>query len=176
MRTLALDLGSTTGFAFTQTGFAITQTGGPVPQIGSRTWATDKELRDMRARRLDRRGDIRIIRFYDWMTNLHSVAKFETVVFEDVQFHTSTAQSQLWSSFRTTVWLAFPGVLIEAVPVGTLKKFATGSGAADKQAMLGALVRRAPEIIPLGSRVDDNAIDAAWLWLWAQQNLGRIKP
>jgi len=166
MNVLALDLGSTTGFAFTQIG-------GPIPQIGSKTWATTKELRDQKTRRMDRRGDIRVVRFFDWLTNLHAVAKFDTVIFEDVQFSSSTAQTQLWSSFRTTVWLAFPKTLIETVPVGTLKKFATGSGSADKPAMLAALVRRAPELITLGVTPDDNAVDATWLWLWAQKNLSR---
>lgn len=142
-------------------------------QILSRTWATDKELRDMRARRLDRRGDIRIVRFFDYLTNLHTGLKFDAVVIEDVQFSSSTAQTQLWASFRTTVWLAFPNTLIEAVPVGTLKKFATGSGAADKFAMAKSLNRQHPALYTGG--LDDNAVDAAWIWLWAKTNLGRAK-
>jgi Holliday junction resolvasome RuvABC endonuclease subunit len=171
MKILALDLGSTTGFAHNSNGSDSRS----LPSIYSKTWATAKELRDQKARRLDRRGDIRIVRFYDFISLLQSQARFDAVVFEDVQFHTSTAQTQLWSSFRTTVWLAFPKMLMEAVPVGTLKKFATGSGSADKQAMLAALVRRAPELITLGETPDDNACDAAWLWLWAQQNISRAK-
>jgi hypothetical protein len=164
MNVLALDLGSTTGFAHGV---------GPVPIINSKTWATDKELRNMRERRLDRRGDIRVVRFFDWLTGLHSTEKFDAVVFEDVQFSSSTAQTQLWSSFRTTVWLAFPRTLIEAVPVGTLKKYATGSGAADKNLMMWALRKQWPGYY--NETLDDNAIDAAWLWLWAKQNLSRAK-
>lgn len=164
MNILALDLGSTTGFAYG---------GGPMPVVNSKTWATARELRDMRARRLDRRGDIRIIRFFDWLTDLHAAAKFDAIVFEDVQFSSSTAQTQLWSSFRTTVWLAFPNTLIEAVPVGTLKKYATGSGAADKNLMMWALRKQWPGLWT--EELDDNAVDAAWLWLWAKQNLSRAK-
>lgn len=164
MKILALDLGSTTGFAYTQ------PSGNPM--ISSHTWATAKELFAMRQRRDDRRGDLRIIRFYDWLTNLHAEYTFDAVVFEDVQFSSSTAQTQLWSSFRATVWLAFPSTLREAVPVGTLKKFATGSGAADKPAMSAAL--RKARSSYWNDKLDDNAIDAAWLYLWALQNLGRM--
>lgn len=166
MRMLALDLGSTTGFAWTQ------PSGNPM--ISSYTWATPKELSDAKARRLDRRGDIRVIRFYDWMTDLHNASKFDAVVFEDVEFQTYRMQTQLWSSFRAAVWLAFPNTLIECVPVSTLKKFATGSGAADKLAMEVALQRQHPGL--WNKFLDDNAVDAAWLWLWGNQNLSRISP
>lgn len=166
MNVLALDLGSTTGFAFSH------PSGTPI--IGSHTWATDKELKAMRQTRHDRRGDIRVIRFYDWLTTLHTANAFDAVVFEDVQFSSFTAQTQLWASFRTTVWLAFPRTLIECVPVGTLKKYATGSGAADKNLMMWALRKQWPGY--WNESLDDNAVDAAWLWLWTKQNLSRIKP
>jgi Holliday junction resolvasome RuvABC endonuclease subunit len=166
MNVLALDLGSTTGIAYGA---------GPTPVINSLTWAIDKELKLMRQQRFDRRGDIRVIRFFDWLTETHKCCKFDAVVFEDVKFVRSRAQAHLWASFRTSVWLAFPRTRVECVDVGTLKKFATGSGAADKTAMLGALVRLHPEMIRLGETPDDNAVDAAWLWLWAIKNLGRAK-
>lgn len=165
MNILALDLGTTTGFAYSYANVT--------PRVSSRTWATAQELKDQKARRGDRRGDIRVVRFYDWLTDLHAQCKFDAVVFEDVLFASSTYQVQLWSAFRTTVWLAFPKALIEAVPVQTLKKHATGSGAADKQTMAAALKARHPEIYR--ADLDDNAVDAASLWLWATQNLGRIK-
>lgn len=164
MNILALDLGSTTGFAYGT---------GQCPIIDSRTWATDAELKAMRLCRLDRRGDIRVIRFFDWLTSLHNECKFDAVVFEDVKFVRSQAQAHLWASFRTTVWLAFPSTHIECVDVGTLKKFATGHGGADKALMSAALHRGYSSL--WNSRLDDNAIDAVWLWVWAKQNLGRAK-
>lgn len=166
MRILALDLGTHTGYAYHGLGGF---------NSGTKILATPKQLREAKERRLDRRGDIRVIAFWEWLTQLHVENQFDTVVFEDVQFSSSTAQTQLWSSFRAAVWLAFPGVLIEAVPVGTLKKFASGSGAADKPTMLAALVRRFPEFITLGKVQDDNEIDACWLYLWAGRNLSRTK-
>ena len=96
----------------------------------------------------------------------------DVVVFEDVQFSSYTAQTQLWSSFRAVVWLVLgTKSLLECVPVSTLKLFATGSGAADKAAMLKALVRKHPEI--QAASLDDNAVDAIWLWKWAQTHLSR---
>jgi len=163
MNIIALDLGSTTGYAF-----------GPhdsIPMIGSRTWATDKELRTMRQTRGDRRGDLRIIRFFDWLTYTHKQCKFDAVCFEDVQFSSSTAQTQLWSSFRACVWLAFPRTLVEAVPVGSLKKFASGNGSADKSTMGTALKQKHPEL--WREDLDDNAWDAAFLWCWGKENLSR---
>jgi hypothetical protein len=167
MNILALDLGSTTGLAWGPTDIRFPTI------VGSETWATEKELKLMRHNRGDRRGDLRIILFYDWLTRLHLRCKCEAIVFEDVQFASSLAQTQLWSSFRTTVWLAFPKTLIEAVPVGTLKKFATGFGSASKDAMAAAMERQHPALLKECS--DENAVDAAWLWLWAQVNLSRTK-
>jgi len=53
-----------------------------------------------------------------------------------------------------------------------LKKFATGHGGATKPMMESALRRKYPSF--WNPYMDDNAIDAAWLYLWAKQNLGRL--
>lgn len=179
MKILALDLGTKTGVAYLDNYGCF--------RSGTKVLATAKELREAKSRRLDRRGDIRVIRFFDWLVALNADCKFDAVVFEDVQFSSSTMQTQLWSSFRTTVWLAFPKTMVECVPVGTLKKFATGSGAANKQQMGYALVRRDAGFMvgkhkgnfsvfttgPTCLAVDDNQVDAIWLYKWAEQNLSR---
>jgi hypothetical protein len=53
-----------------------------------------------------------------------------------------------------------------------LKKFATGSGGADKTGVERALRRQYPRANIEG--LDDNAIDAIWLLLWAKINLARL--
>jgi hypothetical protein len=167
MNVLALDLGSCTGYAYGALG-----TGLYPFEVNSKTWATDQELKNARARRLDRRGDIRVVRFFDWLCEFKDSNEIDAVIFEDVEFSNSRMQCQLWSSFRAAAWLAFPKVLIEAVSVKTLKSFA-GHGSADKDRMLRFLQEQHPALaIRCG---DDNAVDAAWLWLWAQHNLGRAK-
>jgi hypothetical protein len=96
------------------------------------------------------------------------------VVFEDVQFTTYTQQTQLWSLFRAAVWLALPpaSTIYECVPVATLKKFATGHDGADKAGMAKYLFLRYPEYKGYG--LDDNAIDAIWIYKWAKENLSRM--
>jgi len=162
---LALDLGSTTGIA----SGLISESRPSI--VLARLWAAPKELRDMRKNRMDRRGDIRVTRFFSWLTTTHQTSKFDLVVFEDVQFSSSTAQTQLWASFRSCVWIAFPKSVVEAVPVGTLKKFSAGFGSADK-AQMGAALKRC-HLDAHALCADDNAVDACWLWYWAKHNLLR---
>jgi hypothetical protein len=56
--------------------------------------------------------------------------------------------------------------------VSALKKFATGYGGAKKDEMKRSLLCRHPEIDIQG--MDDNAIDAIWIYLWASTNLARL--
>lgn len=161
MNILALDLGTTTGLAI-NVDYDF--------QAWSQTLATPKEITAFRKKRMDRRQDPRVLRFFDTLRGMHNTPGI--VVFEDVQFQSYTLQTQLWSSFRAAVWLAFPNAIIDCVPTGTLKKFATGHGGATKEMMSAHLKQQysahwKPEY-------DDNAIDAIWLWLWAKKNLSRI--
>lgn len=158
MNILALDLGSTTGYAV----------GIDSPCCDSIEWASKGELKRASHARMDRRCDLRVTRFFEW---LKLQTEIDLVVFEDVEFIKYRMQAQLWASYRTAVWLAFPSQKIECVSLKTLKKFA-GHGGADKDMMRSFLVRKHPELFDMS--LDDNAIDAAWLWLWAKQNLGRV--
>lgn len=139
---------------------------------------------------MDRRSDPRVLRLHDTLRDLLDRFDFDVIVFEDVQFSSSTQQTQLWSSLRAAVWLACNkpnGVYPECVPVGTLKKFA-GHGAANKEMMGTFLTQRDPRFKigkekrlsvyyfpPVGpaQRLDDNAVDAVWIWKWALVNLGK---
>ena len=84
------------------------------------------------------------------------------IAFEDVQFVRSQAQGQLWGSFRASIWLAAIEPTFKAVSVGTLKKFATGDGSADKDEMRVALKEKYKLEVE-----DDNAVDAIWLSIYA---------
>lgn len=161
MNILALDLGNHTGVAWNN---------GERFHSLSKTWATPKTITFNHKHRLDRRQDPRLLRFFEYL-QIFSGEFIDIVVFEDVQFASSRMQAHLWASFRTAVWLAFPKTIIECIPTGTLKKFATGNGGATKEQMEIALKRQHPTRWTMG--LDDNAIDAVWLWLWAQKNLSR---
>jgi len=160
-RILALDLGTHTGVAFNSAN-------GVGFWAETKAWATDEEVTRNGKSRLDRRCDPRITRFFDYLKTFEAEA--DIVVFEDVLFASSRMQAHLWASFRTAVWLAFPDTLIECVPTGTLKKFACNGGATKDQMSL-ALKRKFP--MYWKAKYDDNAIDAIWLWLWADKNLSR---
>jgi len=161
LRILGLDLGTRTGYCYTT-----------VSQREMGTWllATPKEIRQWGKNRQTRTKDPRVERLCEKISGLGT---FDVIVFEDVQFSVYAQQTQLWSSLRAAIWLCGRSPIIEAVPVTTLKKFATGSGAADKLAMARCFLtnpyfRNSPKL-------DDNGIDAAWLWLWAFTNLSRTK-
>lgn len=161
MRILALDLGTKTGVAWNF---------GLWPGAATEILATAAEVKQWGKTRMTRRCDPRIERLYRFV--LATTTTAELVVFEDVEFSTYTKQTQLWASFRTAVWLASltRGFVLECVPATTLKKFATGSGSADKAAMKRALFTQFPQTRP---GLDDNAIDAMWILKWAEKNLSR---
>jgi Holliday junction resolvasome RuvABC endonuclease subunit len=164
MNILALDLGTKTGYCHTLLGSVGWAAG---------TWelAVDKEVTAWGKQRITRRRDPRVTRLRD---KILALPKPDLIVFEDVEFQTYTYQTQLWSSFRAAAWLAYgEEVAYECVPVSTLKKFATGSGSADKTGMRRALIRRFPELC-LSPKTDDNAVDAIWIYKWAETNLIRL--
>lgn len=166
---LALDLATKTGYAYNS---------GDRFYFGTWTLGEEKALRAARLSRMDRRNDLRVHELYKHLSQEMAVwPDPQIVIFEDVQFASSTDQVQLWSSLRTAVWLAFPpssGVNVECVNVARLKSYATGYGSAKKPLMEKYLRLRHPEIY--SHQMDDNAVDAAWLWLWAKEHLTRMSP
>lgn len=166
MKILALDLGTNTGIACNWQARAFTA---PAMTI---KLAQPEEVTNWGRTRLTRRCDPRIQRLFYYLRDFETP---DLVVFEDVEFSTFTKQTQLWSAFRTVVWLAFPPrVVIECVPVTALKKFAAGFGCATKEHMKRALFTQCPEVYA-GLTLDDNAIDAYWILKWAEKNLSRMR-
>lgn len=171
MKILALDLGTTTGWAYYD---------GVNTSHGSRLLASDKALREARKLRMDRRLDPRAASLESLLGNFLGGFRPDYIVFEDVQFGKSLAQVQLWSSFRGVVWgfAVDHGIDVDCLATGKLKKFATGSGAADKTDMAKALVQSDPRVYTLyahngvrniltGEIIGDDAVDAIHLLKWA---------
>lgn len=161
MDILALDLASSTGYAFNRGGLF---------QAGTWKLSTKSEVAAWGKVRLTRRKDPRIARL---CKHVAALGPFDVLLWEDVTFRSSTWQTQLWSSLRTSVWLCGQAQHFECVPVKTLKLFA-GHGSADKVYMSKALKRQHPELWK--AEYNDDAIDAIWLWLWADKNLQRMVP
>lgn len=161
MNILALDLGTKTGFAFDS---------GDAFQCGTWTLGQPKEIKQWGIERLTRRKDPRIKRLCSHLAELRT---FDVIVFEDVQFSLYTQQTQLWSSLRSCIWLCGKAMVTECVPVATLKKFATGNGAATKESMEISLKKNHLSLWRSG--IGDDTVDATWLWLWAKKNFSRAK-
>jgi len=85
------------------------------------------------------------------------------VVFEEVRRHAGTDASHVYGGFLGTLtsWCEQHELPYQGVPVGTIKRYATGKGNADKAAMIAAM--RARGFAP----ADDNEADALALLLWA---------
>lgn len=103
-------------------------------------------------------GDMRYLRFRKWLCDLYTLEPFTVVYFEEVRRHLSTDASHLYGGFLATlnVWcnLQVPRVAFSGVPVGTIKKSATGRGNASKKDIIEAIRN-------LGySPQDDNEADA----------------
>jgi hypothetical protein len=164
LRTLILDIG-------TQLGFAVLE-GDVIVESGTLLLASEPELERQRKEGKERTLDIRFIRICDFIER--KIADGVTrIVFEDVSFSTTTAQTQLWSSLRAAIWASAHKSAAEVFCLHalSLKAFATGNGAAEKIHMAKALAAADPEryefdgscLWLLGRTADDNEVDAIWL-------------
>jgi hypothetical protein len=148
---LALDLGTTTGWALRRQDGGITS--------GTITF---------RPSRFEG-GGMRYLRFRSWLGELAALAGGLTrIAFEEVRSHAGTDAAHLYGGFlaHLSAWCEERGVAYEGVPVGTIKRFATGRGNADKATMIAAV--RARGFAP----ADDNEADAIALLLWATDPQG----
>ncbi|MEA1052325.1 hypothetical protein U5801_21320 [Lamprobacter modestohalophilus] len=109
-------------------------------------------------------GGMRYLRFKRWLTELKRCADgLDLVVFEEVRRHAGVDAAHAYGGFlaQLTAWCEDHQIPYQGVPVGTIKKHATGKGNANKQAMIAAAQARG--LTP----VDDNHADALALLDWA---------
>lgn len=176
MRILALDLATKTGWAVSQDGV--------LADCGTWMLSKPKEIAYAARLRMDRRLDPRIPALWDRLDDLYRRQLLDWIVWEDVQFQSTTMQCQLWSSFRTVCWLfaATNRIQTECLGVQKLKQFGAGHGGATKEMMAKALARKMPEAFSCagtamvfdrttGNILDDNAVDAVHLLNWAIKTL-----
>ncbi len=120
MRILAIDPGTHCGWAWTEDGAPHAETSG--------VW-------DLSSQRHEG-GGMRFLRLAHW---LHET-KADLIVYEEVARHRGTAAAHVYGGIvgQIGVYCEQRGVPYTAIPVGTIKKHATGKGNADKSAMLHA--------------------------------------
>ena len=150
---LALDLGTTTGWALHGQDGLITS--GTV---------------SFRPGRFDG-GGMRYLRFTNWLGEIDRLSgPISTIWFEEVRRHAGTDAAHVYGGLMATLtaWAELRGVPYEGVPVGTIKRHATGKGNADKEAMIAAARARG------FSPADDNEADAIAILFWALETGGGV--
>ena len=143
---LALDLGTTTGWALLSSDGHINS--------GSESF---------RPQRFEG-GGMRFLRFKRWLTEIkQSCGGIDALHFEEVRRHVSTDAAHAYGGFLATLtaWCEHHQIPYQGVPVGTIKKHATGKGNANKDEMIASA--RARGFLP----ADDNEADALALLHWA---------
>ena len=150
---LALDLGTTTGWAIRDFGGLIT--GGTA---------------SFKPGRYDG-GGMRYLRFTNWLTELERLSgPIATIWFEEVRRHAGTDAAHVYGGLMAslTSWGELRGIPYAGVPVGTIKRYATGHRNANKQAMIDAARTRG------FSPADDNEADAIAILHWAIETRGGV--
>jgi len=134
---LALDLGTTTGWA-----------------LKSNALITSGTI-NFKSQRFEG-GGMRFLRFRRWTEEMLKDHKVTEVHFEEVRRHVGTDAAHVYGGLmaQLTATCEECETPYQGVPVGTIKKFATGKGNAGKPEMIAAM--RARGHLPK----DDNEADA----------------
>ena len=139
MKYLALDLGSRTGWAVHSDDNSITS--GTV-EFRNNRWEG---------------GGMRFLRFKQWLIEIEKlVGGFDSVAVEEVRRHRGVDAAHCYGGFLAVLssWCESRKIPYQGVPVGTIKKYATGKGNAGKEAVINAM--KAKSYHP----ADDNEADA----------------
>ena len=141
---LALDLGTTTGWALSK----------------------DLEIRSgshcFKPTPFDS-YDCKYTRFKRWLVNLKAAfGDFDYIVYEAVRAHKGTMAGHTYGGFMAVLQMFADHHQIpyEGVPVSNLKKFTTGNGKASKLDMINAMEKKGH------NPKDDNEADALALLYW----------
>ena len=145
---LSLDLGTTTGWALLKANGTVVR--GTVSFKNKRFEG----------------GGMRYLRFGNWLDEVRvSVGEVNKLYFEEVRRHIGTDAAHVYGGFMATLtaWCEANSIPYSGVPVGTIKKHATGKGNASKADVIKAMVALGYE------PRDDNEADALALLHYAQQ-------
>lgn len=143
---LALDLGTTTGWA-----------------LRPRNGEIAHGFVILKPQRFEG-GGMRYLRFKRWLSEVQSMASdIHTVYFEEVRAHVGVDAAHVYGGLMATLttWCEHHNVPYQGVPVGTIKKHATGKGNAGKDEVVAAMRAKGHPV------TDDNEADALALLHWA---------
>jgi Holliday junction resolvasome RuvABC endonuclease subunit len=114
-------------------------------------------------------GGMRFLRFKRWLAELLTASgSINAVYFEEVRRHAGVDAAHAYGGFmgHLTAWCELHNIPYQGVPVGTIKKHATGKGNAGKDDMISSARQRGHD------PADDNEADALALLHWAVQTQG----
>jgi hypothetical protein len=172
---LALDLGTTTGWALGQatsnaTPSATPQATGQDPSNAAGPLLTHGWV-SFKPHRFEG-GGMRFLRFTQWLNEAAKTAVAQdpqnglgAVYFEEVRRHLGVDAAHVYGGFLATLtgWCERIGVPYQGVPVGTIKRHATGKGNATKAMVIDAMRGKGFAV------KDDNDADALALLHWAME-------
>ena len=147
---LALDLGTTTGWA-----------------LRDQAWSITHGFVSFKPQRFEG-GGMRFLRFKRWLTEIKATNEhgIDAVYFEEVRRHLGVDAAHVYGGLMATLtsWCEHHQIPYEGVPVGTIKRHISGKGNASKDEVIKAVGE-------LGFHVsDDNEADAIALLNLAIQN------
>ncbi len=143
---LALDLGTTTGWALRHRDESITSAS-----------------QSFRPQRFEG-GGMRFLRFKRWLSELNALSgEIHALYFEEVRRHSAVDAAHVYGGLMATLtaWCEHQNISYLGVPVATIKKHATGKGNAGKEDVIAAMRSRGFAV------TDDNEADALALLHWA---------
>ncbi|WP_247424158.1 crossover junction endodeoxyribonuclease RuvC [Ralstonia pseudosolanacearum] len=145
---LALDLG-------TKTGWALQYLDGSIAS----------GMQDFKPKRFEG-GGMRYLRFKRWLNELKlTCTDINVVYFEEVRRHAGVDAAHIYGGLlgHLSAWCEHHNTPYIGVPVGTIKKHATGKGNASKDEMIASVCKRGHE------PSDDNEADALAILYWAAE-------
>ena len=144
--TLALDLGTTTGWA-----------------LRARDGQIAHGFVSFKPQRFEG-GGMRYLRFKRWLSEIQgATGEIHSVYFEEVRRHSGVDAAHVYGGLMATLttWCEHHNVPYQGIPVGTIKKHATGKGNAGKAEVIAAMRAKGHPV------TDDNEADALALLGWA---------
>ena len=116
-------------------------------------------------------GGMRFVKLRNYL--IKACEGVDMVVFEEVRGHKGTDAAHVYGGIVAiiTEHCELKEIPYSGIPVGTIKKYATGKGNSNKEAMVKAARGRWPDI----DLVDDNQADALHLWAWAQEEYNKLE-
>jgi Holliday junction resolvasome RuvABC endonuclease subunit len=143
---LAIDLGTTTGWA-----------------VRARDHQIAHGFVSFKPQRFEG-GGMRFLRFKRWLSEIHTMTNdIHAVYFEEVRRHAGVDAAHVYGGLMATLttWCEHHNIPYQGVPVGTIKKHATGKGNAGKDEVIAAMRVKGHPVS------DDNEADALALLHWA---------